>query len=306
MPRMPYEGTRMLPGMDASDEPRAARPLDRAIDRNVDRSDLPRVRVNAPKPPAKSIPLSRIRIAVRSVAVLVVALAVLYALHQTEQFLIRDSRFAMNGPDGSPETSTLEIRGAAHASARAIQAVFNDDSGRSVFSLPLDDRRAALRNVDWVKDASIARVWPNRVLVKVAERRPVAFVPITSTRFGLIDEDGVILPSAPDRFHLPVLRGVHPADAEADRRERVHRMLRLLQDLGAMSEKVSEIDLTEKENLKVKQPYEDRMVTLFLGDQNYASRYKNFLHHYDEIKQKLPGAATLDLRMEDRITVVEP
>ena len=48
------------------------------------------------------------------------------------------------------------------------------------------------------------------------------------------------------------------------------------------------------------------MVTLFLGDQNYASRYKNFLHHYDEIKQKLPGAATLDLRMEDRITVVEP
>jgi cell division protein FtsQ len=306
MPRRPYEGSGMLPGMDASDEPRAARPVDRAAGRNADRDDPPRVRAGAPKPPAKSVPQSRVRIAFRATAVLIVALAALYALHRTEQFLIRDSRFAMNGPEGSPETSTLEIRGAAHASARAIQAVFNDDSGRSVFSLPLDERRAALRNVDWVKDASIARVWPNRVLVKVAERRPVAFVPLTSTRFALIDDDGVILPPAPDRFHLPVLRGAHPTDADADRRERVRRMQRLLQDLGPMSEKISEIDLTEKENLKVKQPYEGRMVTLLLGDRNYASRYRNFLNHYNEIKQKLPDAATLDLRLEDRITVVEP
>jgi hypothetical protein len=28
--------------------------------------------------------------------------------------------------------------------------------------------------------------------------------------------------------------------------------------------------------------------------------------HYGEIKQKLPGATTLDLRLEDRITVVNP
>jgi len=296
----------MLPGMDTSDEPRAARPIDRAADRSIDRNDLPRVRVSAPRPSAKSISLSRVRVAVRSLAIAVLALAVLYGLHQTEQFLIRDTRFAMNGPEGSPETSTLEVRGAAHASARSIQAVFSDDSGRSVYLLPLEDRRAALRNVDWVKDASIARVWPNRVLVKIAERRPVAFVPLTSSRFGLIDEDGVILPSAPDRFHLPVLRGVRPSDTDGDRRERVHGMMRVLQDLGAMSEKISEIDLTQKENLKVKQPYDGRMVVLFLGDQNYAARYKNFVNHYSEIKQKLPDAATLDLRLEDRITVVEP
>src|SRR5258708_7394525 len=202
MPRRPYDdGTEMLPGMEARGEPRPIRPMDRAGGRAIDKGDLPRIRVSAPKPSAQAMQLSRIRIAVRSLGILVVALVVLYTLHRAEQFLIRDARFAMNAPDGASEAPAVEIRGAAHASARAIQAVFNDDSGRSVYLLPLDDRRAAVRNVDWVKDASIARVWPNRVLVSVSERRPVAFVPLTSSRFGLIDEHGVILPSAPRRFH---------------------------------------------------------------------------------------------------------
>ncbi len=40
----------------------------------------------------------------------------------------------------------------------------------------------------------------------------MAFVTLGASRFGLIDEDGVILPPAPDRFTLPVLAGVHAAD----------------------------------------------------------------------------------------------
>ena len=48
------------------------------------------------------------------------------------------------------------------------------------------------------------------------------------------------------------------------------------------------------------------MVTLLLGDRNFDTRYRNFANHFSEIKEKLPGAATLDLRLEDRITVVDP
>jgi cell division protein FtsQ len=47
------------------------------------------------------------------------------------------------------------------------------------------------------------------------------------------------------------------------------------------------------------------MVTLLLGDQNFAVRYQNFINHYAEIHEKMPEASSLDLRMEDRITVVQ-
>ncbi len=99
--------------------------------------------------------------------VVILGLASLYAWHIAEEFLIRDSRFALNGPEGLPETATLEVAGANHASPRRIEAVFAEDAGRSVYLLPLADRRATLRTVDWVKDASIVRLWPNRVVVRV-------------------------------------------------------------------------------------------------------------------------------------------
>jgi len=226
--------------------------------------------------------------------------ASLYGFHRVEQFLIGDPRFALNG-----DTATLEIAGAAHASRRQIEKVFSGDSGRSVYLMPLSDRRSALRTVDWVRDASVARLWPNRVVVSIAERKPVAFVTLGPSRFALIDEDGVILPPAADRFVLPVLTGVRASDPLAERRERVGRMLRLTRELGELSAKVSEIDVSDRDNLKVTMPYEGHMETLLLGDHNFSLRIQNFVRNYPEIRRRLPGAATLDLRLEDRITVVE-
>jgi cell division protein FtsQ len=260
-----------------------------------------RTRVSNPKP--DTVP--RLKIAIGVVLATVVLVISLFGWHQLEQFLIHDSRFAVNGPDGAEDASAIQIQGAQHASRRAIEAAFADDMGRSLYMVPLDGRRATLRTVDWVKDATVMRLWPNRVLVKVAERKPVAFVTLAGSRYGLIDEDGVILPPATDRFHLPVLKGVNARDPLADRRDRVQRMLRLLRALGSNADKVAEVDVNDRDDLRVTQPYESRMVTLLLGDKNFAVRYQNFLNHYAEIREKMPNATSLDLRLEDRITVVE-
>jgi cell division protein FtsQ len=268
----------------------------------ADPSPRPRARVTV----GQGRPPSRLKIALRVMAVTLVLAVSLYGFHRVEQFLIRDSRFAMSGADGSAVAPTLEVQGAEHASRRAIESVFAEDMGRSVYLLPLADRRATLQTVDWVKDASVARLWPNRVVVRVTERKPVAFLTLGPSRFGLIDADGVVLAQSPGRFHLPVLIGVHPRDSAPERRAQVQRMLRLLHDLGELADKVAEIDVSDRDNLKVTQPYEGRMITLLLGDQDFGARYQNFVSHYGEIKQKLPGATTLDLRLEDRITVVNP
>jgi cell division protein FtsQ len=228
--------------------------------------------------------------------------ALLFALHLAEQFLIMDPRFALSGPG---EDSSLQISGAAHASRPAIEKIFADDEGASVYLIPLAERRDALREVPWVREASVARVWPNRVIVRVQERTPVAFVRMNGSHFGLIDAAGVILPPATDRFKLPVLAGVKAADPPAKRRDGVQRMLHLVADLGDGMANISEVDVSDGDNIKVSQPYDGRFLTLLLGDRNFKARYGNFLSHYSQIQQRLPGAAVLDLRLEDRITVVE-
>jgi len=279
--RKSYEGTGVLPGLEED-----ARPAPR------------KAAANSARTPRFSTP----RLIVTFVAAVVILGAVLLAFHLLEQFLIMDSRFSLGAPG---DNSSLQITGAAHASRAAIEKVFADDEDASVYLIPLAERRDAIRQVAWVREASVARVWPNRVIVRVQERTPVAFVRLNASRFGLIDAEGVILPSATDRFKLPVLSGVRSSDPVAQRSQGVQRMLRLTADLGDATANISEIDVSDGDNLKVSQPYDGRFLTLLLGDRNFKARYGNFLSHYSQIQQRLPGAAVLDLRLEDRITVVE-
>jgi len=231
----------------------------------------------------------------------------IYASQRTEQFLIHDSHFILPMPPdlglGSPN---LELRGVHYASRAQILRVFTPDYGRSVYFFPLAARRKALRNVRWVHDASVSRIWPNRILVEISERKPVAFLKLPAdgmARWALIDDDGVILdPPAKQAFRLPVLTGVSPAEPLEKRATRVHRMQRVMAELGSLGEHVSEIDAGDLENLRITEEVDGKPVTLLLGDQNFASRVKSFRDHYAEIHRKLPQSTTFDLRLDDRIT----
>ena len=75
--------------------------------------------------------------------------------------------------------------------------IFADDRGCQRLSDPARRAPRCDPNVAWIRQASVARVWPNRVIVRVQERTPVAFVRLNASRFGLIDNEGVILPPLP-------------------------------------------------------------------------------------------------------------
>lgn len=248
--------------------------------------------------------VSLVRVATISFAIVVLLIASLYVFHRFEQFVIKDPRFALAGVEGDGDG--IQIIGAAHASKSQIEKVFAIDLARSVYLMPLAERRDALRSVDWVKDASIARMWPNRVMVSVKERKPVAFLTLGASRFGLIDEDGVILPQTAGRFELPVLTGIRASDSLATRRDRVHLMLRLMTGLGDDARDVSEIDVSDRDNLKITVPRDGHIITLLMGDTDFGERYRKFSNYYSAIRKQSPRAMTFDLRLvPDRITGVE-
>jgi cell division protein FtsQ len=233
-----------------------------------------------------------------------------YGWHRTEQFLIRDARFAVALPDYGLQSPSLQISGVQYASNTQVLRIFAPDYGRSLYLLPLRQRREQLRALDWVKDASIARLWPDRVVVQILEREPVAFLDIPSStklqRIGMIDADGVVLQQpAHARFNLPVARGIRPDAPITDRRNQVRRLMALMKELGPLGERVSEIDVTDLDNLKVMARADRRAVILLLGDHNFAKRFENFITHYAKIQERLANANMLDMRLEDRITVVE-
>lgn len=233
----------------------------------------------------------------------------LYGFNRVERFLVRDSRFRFVGPEYGFESPSLDVQGVKYASRPQVLRVFSQDFGRSVYLIPLADRRAQLRELDWIREASISRIWPNHVVVHVEERRPVAFMKVQVdrfSRFAMIDADGKVLQQpANSPFRLPVLAGVSAHETEPVRREKVHRMLYVMKDLGETGERVSELDVEDENNVRVIAKMKDRAVLLWLGNQNFGSRMRGFLRHYPEIQSRMPQVWRFDLRLDDRITVVE-
>lgn len=244
------------------------------------------------------------------VAVCTLVTGVIYASQRFEQFLIRDPRFVLPGPpDYGLESPNLTVDGVKYASRDQILRVFDQDFGHSLYLFPMADRREQLLRVSWVREASVVRIWPNRVAVQITERQPAAFIKLPSegmTRWALIDAEGVILdPPRKAAFHLPVLTGVRTSEARETRATRVRRMQRLMSDLGNLGNNVSEIDAGELDNLKVTGQVSGQAVSLMLGDRNFAQRLQSFVEHYPDIHRRMPEAAAFDLRLDDRITVLE-
>lgn len=235
----------------------------------------------------------------------------LFGWHRTEEFLIRDDRFRLAEPqDFAGLSPSLQVEGVHYASASQIRHVFAPDFGRSLYLVPVNARRKDLLAIDWVEAATVSRVWPNTVKVSVMERRPVAFIQLPPRRkgglseFALIDKDGYILrPRVAARFTLPVIKGIRETEERTDRRARVRRVISMLQSLGTLASHISEVDVSDPNNLIVAQHMDDRVLNLMIGDENFSTRMSNFINNYNEIKSKRPDAVNFDLRVDNMITV---
>jgi len=208
-------------------------------------------------------------------------------------YIAADPRFALS----ADSQEALTIQGATYADRAKIRAVFAADFGRGIFSAPLAERRRRLLALDWVQDASVSRVLPNRLVARIRERKPVAFASLPSGGM-LVDAEGALLPIPPrSRFAFPVLDGLRAEDSPARRREAMDAFLRFERDMGYLAN-----DVSDPGDLRIVARVKNRAVELILGDEGFASRYQNFVSHYDEIRKESPDAGTFDLRLDDRIT----
>ena len=223
------------------------------------------------------------------------------AAYKVRQYVISDPQFNLS----RDRKDAITIQGLVYAPRPKVQRVFAADFDRSIFAIPLEERRRRLMAIDWIEDASVSRVWPDRLVVRVRERKPVAFVALRGGVL-LIDAHGILLEQPLQaRFSFPVLSGIREEETDVVRRERVRAFLDFQQDMGYLSKDVSEVDATDPDNVRVVVQMDHRAVTLLMGDGNFARRYQNFVSHYPEIRKRSPGAKVFDLRLDDRVTVKE-
>ncbi len=256
--------------------------------------------------------LQWLRLAFWLISGIVLMVGALMAWHLIVEFLIKDDRFRVaEAEELAGQSPNLVVEGVHYASASQVRHVFSQDFGRSLYLVPLQARREQLLAIDWVQDAAVSKIWPDTLRVAIHEREPVAFVRLPpqragdGTRLALIDLYGHILrPRVAAKFTLPVIAGVRENETAESRRARVMRALEMLKEIGPLGAQVSEVDVSDPNNLVVAEHVGNDVVNLMVGEENYAERLRNFLANYGEIKEKRPDAKTLDLRVDGVITAV--
>ena len=158
--------------------------------------------------------------------------------------------------------------------------VMGGDIGRNIFFVPLAQRQQQLEQIPWVESASVMRFVPNRLRIEIHERTPVAFARIGS-HISLIDAGGTLMELAPGSKHkysFAVIAGMNagePLSTRAARMKNYNELVRELDSSGARySQELSEVDLSDPEDVKVLAADSNGEVLVHLGSGNYLQRYK--------------------------------
>jgi cell division protein FtsQ len=203
----------------------------------------------------------------------------------------------------------IEIAGAQHVTHTQILEVMGGDIGRNIFFVPLDQRQRQLGQIPWVESASVMRFVPNRLRVEIHERTPVAFARIGS-HISLIDAGGTLMELAPGgkrKYSFPVIAGMNagePLSTRAARMKNFNELVRQLDSGGARySKDISEVDLSDPEDVKVLAAGPSGEVLVHLGSGDYLSRYKIYLTHVQQWRQQFDKLESVDLRYDGQIIV---
>jgi cell division protein FtsQ len=180
--------------------------------------------------------------------------------------------------------SSIEIQGNVHLTRDELVNIFGQDVERNIFYVSLAERRAELQQLPWVEHATVMRLLPNRLRVSIVERTPVAFVR-QGSRIGLVDASGVLLDmprhgQGDAHYSFPVVTGIAAGDAASTRAARMKIFEQFTSDLDSsgehISEKLSEVDLSNPEDVKALIPEQGKDVLVHFGDTDFLNRYRKF------------------------------
>lgn len=88
---------------------------------------------------------------------------------------------------------TVQVEGATYVDARLVDAVTQSLKGNSVLTVDTATAEARLEGDPWVLDARITTYLPNRAVIEISERIPVAWFLGVDNRARVIDIDGRVL-----------------------------------------------------------------------------------------------------------------
>lgn len=203
----------------------------------------------------------------------------------------------------------VTVAGNQRLSSGEVLALMDGLHGTHILAVDLDEWRDRVRSSPWVEEATLRRVLPSTVEVRVRERRPMALARVGSGLY-LIDPHGVVVdeygPPYAD-LDLPLVDGLmsaargRPATVDESRAALAARVIDALAERPDIEAKVSQIDVRDAHDAVVM--LEGDTAMLRLGEDDFVERLQQYLDLGDALRERVAAIDYVDLRFAERLYV---
>ena len=209
---------------------------------------------------------------------------------------------------GSLRVTNLTVFGNQRLSTGEVLSLLDGLRGRHILGIDLGEWQQRLQSSAWVEEATLRRVLPATIEVRIRERRPMAIGRVASALY-LVDANGVVVdeygPTYAD-LDLPMVDGMGgagPGKGVMDE-ARVALAGRVIAGLAARPDllsKVSLIDVSNAHDAVVR--LEGDTAMLRLGEEAFVERLQQYLDLGDALRERVAAIDYVDLRFPERLYV---
>ena len=250
-------------------------------------------------------PLKRVLRALLCALVVIPPLA--FAGYRATLFALNSPQFTLASPSDVIVEGNRYVSNEELLNALGLTGAWRRGTPVNTFQFSLRRARRELESIPWVREASLTRAYPHRLIVRITERVPVAFVSAAG-KLELVDGEGVLL-EMPEKatFDFPVVSGLDSGVSPRDRKLRLDILQEFLRQTAAEARMsgwmVSEVDLSDDDDLKATVFHGQQTIELHLGHSDFERRFHNFLSLLSQIGSNGTQIDSMDLRYGGQVVV---
>jgi cell division septal protein FtsQ len=200
------------------------------------------------------------------------------------------------------------IEGCQNTSEKDILSMAQLNRQRNILSIDLAELRRKVEANPWIERAEIRRMLPDRISIKITERKPVAIILLD--RLYYIDGQGVIFARVPKDHQIdhPILTGLrrnsfkaHP-DGAWGLVSKALRLIRVMEGGEVLSQKdISEIHMDKAFGISTY--INDGVIEIRLGFDLYESKWRRLERVWRHLRKRALKPAYIDCNYEKRVIV---